>query len=183
MDSPMLGVEWELQLLAYTLALRNARSLTYRARQGIQPMSSWILSWFINLWATKGTPPRDFLLAFLFQKIFRNNISMLWLLSLLRIHCCHSSGSDLISGPGTSICHACDHLKKKKETHMDSKNVFHGWNQSCLFLSLRSYLRKSSWIFFLILKMQRKIGFDCCFSFVLKSFRSSRRGAVVNESD
>ena len=33
----------------------------------------------------------------------------------LRIQLCHSCGSDLIPGLGTSICCGCGHLKKKKK--------------------------------------------------------------------
>ena len=34
----------------------NARSLIHWARLGIKPASSWMLVWFINRWATTGTP-------------------------------------------------------------------------------------------------------------------------------
>ena len=72
---PRLGVELELQLLAYaratatqdpshvcsasatyTTAHGNAGSLTYRARPGIKPATSWFLVSFINNCATTGTP-------------------------------------------------------------------------------------------------------------------------------
>ena len=43
MEVPRLGIELELQLLAYTTAHGNARSLTHRARPGIEPASSWVL--------------------------------------------------------------------------------------------------------------------------------------------
>ena len=56
MEVPKLGVESELQLLVYTTAHGNTRSLTRWARPGIEPASSWILVGFINHWATKGTP-------------------------------------------------------------------------------------------------------------------------------
>ena len=71
MEVPRLGVQLELQLLAYTTATemwdlslifdlhqssRQRRSLTHWARPGIQPASSWILFGFINHWASKGTP-------------------------------------------------------------------------------------------------------------------------------
>ena len=42
MEVPSLGVEWELQLLAYTTAHSNAGSLTHWARSGIKPASVWI---------------------------------------------------------------------------------------------------------------------------------------------
>ena len=62
MDVPRLGVESELQLLAYTkpqqhqirtpsanytAAHSNAGSLTHRAKAGIEPVFSWILVRFI----------------------------------------------------------------------------------------------------------------------------------------
>ena len=40
----------------YTTACGNARSLTHRARPGIEPTSSRILCWVLNHWAMKGTP-------------------------------------------------------------------------------------------------------------------------------
>ena len=48
MEVPRLGVKSELQLLAYTTAHSNARSLTHWARPGIKPASSWILVGFIT---------------------------------------------------------------------------------------------------------------------------------------
>ena len=63
MEVARLGVESELQLLAYVTAMAmwdpslsstytrahgNARSLTYWARPGIEPASSWILSRFLT---------------------------------------------------------------------------------------------------------------------------------------
>ena len=64
MEVPRLGVESALQLLAYiplpqqcriwatsgtcTAAHSNARSLTHKARQGIEPTSSWILVAFVT---------------------------------------------------------------------------------------------------------------------------------------
>ena len=71
MESPRLGVESELQLLAhatatatpdlshtatYTIANGNSRSLTHWTRPGIRPTSSWILVGFLTHWATKGIP-------------------------------------------------------------------------------------------------------------------------------
>ena len=55
-EVPSLGVESELQLLAYTTATAtpdpsiahgNAGSLTHRVRPGIEPESSWILVRFV----------------------------------------------------------------------------------------------------------------------------------------
>ena len=40
----------------YTTACGNARSLTHRARPGIEPTSSRTLCWVLNHWATKGIP-------------------------------------------------------------------------------------------------------------------------------
>ena len=65
MEVPRLGVELEPQPLqhqiqamsaTYTTAHGNAGSSTHWARPGIEPASSWILVWFVNRWATKGTP-------------------------------------------------------------------------------------------------------------------------------
>ena len=64
MEVPRLGVESELQLLAYITAtatpdlsfiwdlhcsLQQHQSLTHRARPGIEPVSSWTLCWILNL--------------------------------------------------------------------------------------------------------------------------------------
>ena len=64
MEVPRLGVESELQLLAYATAtatpdlsfiwdlhcsLQQHQSLTHRARPGIEPVSSWTLCWILNL--------------------------------------------------------------------------------------------------------------------------------------
>ena len=40
----------------YTSVHGNSRSLTYWARPGIKPTSSWILVRFLTCWATTGTP-------------------------------------------------------------------------------------------------------------------------------
>ena len=63
MEVPRLGVESELQLLAYTTTIatqdlsyvcdlyhssRQCQSLTHWARPGIEPMSSWILARFVT---------------------------------------------------------------------------------------------------------------------------------------
>ena len=40
----------------YTIAHGNAGSLTYWARPGIKPATSWFLVGFVNHWATTGTP-------------------------------------------------------------------------------------------------------------------------------
>ena len=47
-EVPGLGVESELQLLAYTTAHGNAGSLTHRARPGIEPASLWMLVRFVS---------------------------------------------------------------------------------------------------------------------------------------
>ena len=51
MEVPRLGVQLELQLLAYATAHGNAGPLTHSARPGIKPTSSWILVGFVNRWA------------------------------------------------------------------------------------------------------------------------------------
>ena len=48
MAVPRLGAEWELHLLAYTIAHGNAVYLTHEARSGIKPKSAWILVRFIT---------------------------------------------------------------------------------------------------------------------------------------
>ena len=48
MEVSRLGAELELQLLAYTTAHSNDRSLTHQAGSGIKPMSSWILVGFVT---------------------------------------------------------------------------------------------------------------------------------------
>ena len=62
--SARLGVELELQLLAYTTATATvtyaaacskARSLTHWARPGIRPAFSWILVRFLTRWTRTGT--------------------------------------------------------------------------------------------------------------------------------
>ena len=45
---PRLGIKSELQLPSYTTAQGNARSLTHRAKPGIEPTSSWILVGFVS---------------------------------------------------------------------------------------------------------------------------------------
>ena len=70
-EVPRLGVEFELQLLAYTTAtatwdLSCVCDLHHSSWQGwilsplsearIEPMSSWVLVRFVNCWATMGTP-------------------------------------------------------------------------------------------------------------------------------
>ena len=42
--------------VTYAAACGNGWSLTYWARPGIEPTSSWILVRFVILWATRGTP-------------------------------------------------------------------------------------------------------------------------------
>ena len=71
MEILKLGVESELQLLAYTTAtamqdpshvcdlhhsLQQHWILTHWVRPGIEPASSWILAGLVNNWATKGAP-------------------------------------------------------------------------------------------------------------------------------
>ena len=60
-EVPRLGVELELQPLAYTTAHSNARSLTHCVRPGIEPTASWILVRFVNCWAVMRTPIFQFL--------------------------------------------------------------------------------------------------------------------------
>ena len=74
MEVSRLGVELELQLLAYTTATvmqdpnhvyttshDNTGSLTPWVRPGIKSTSSWILVRFVNCWTTMGTPTCIFL--------------------------------------------------------------------------------------------------------------------------
>ena len=73
MEVPRLGVELDLQVLAYitataipdpayTVAQSNARSLTYWVRPGIEPVSSWVLVGFIT------TEPQTELLILFFKR-------------------------------------------------------------------------------------------------------------------
>ena len=55
MDVPRLGVELELQLLAYTTAQDNARSLTEQG-QSKESTSSWMLVGFISAVPHKELP-------------------------------------------------------------------------------------------------------------------------------
>ena len=48
MEVPRLGVKSEVQLLTYTTAHGNARSLTHGARPGIKPEISWFLVGFVS---------------------------------------------------------------------------------------------------------------------------------------
>ena len=48
MEVPKLGVESELQLLAYATAHGNTGSLTHSARSGIEPATSWFLVRFVS---------------------------------------------------------------------------------------------------------------------------------------
>ena len=52
MEVPRLGVEWKLQLPAYTTAHSNAGSLTHRARPGIKSATSWFTDLFLLRHAT-----------------------------------------------------------------------------------------------------------------------------------
>ena len=69
MEVPRLGIELELQLLAYTTAkampepshiclqlVGNTGSVFHLVRSGIEPTSSWILAVFLTHWAIMGTP-------------------------------------------------------------------------------------------------------------------------------
>ena len=44
----------------YTTVHSNTRSLTYWARQGINPATSWFLVGFVTHWGTTGTSPSGF---------------------------------------------------------------------------------------------------------------------------
>ena len=92
MEVPRLGVESELQLLAYATAtatwnLSHICSLYHSSLQRqilnplskakIEPAFSWILVRFVNCWATKGTPTyisifRHHLFCFNFLVFLRN---------------------------------------------------------------------------------------------------------------
>ena len=71
LEVPRLGMNWicshwsmtqpqkhRIQAMSatYTIAYGNTRSLTYWARPGIEPVSSWMLVEFVNHWAMMGTP-------------------------------------------------------------------------------------------------------------------------------
>ena len=60
----------EPHLATYTTAHGNAKSLTHWARPRIEPVSSWMLVGFVNLWATTETP--DYF-SFPFVLLFRHN--------------------------------------------------------------------------------------------------------------
>ena len=47
----------QIRVATYTTAHGSARSLTYWARAGIEPSTSWFLVGFVNHCATTGTPP------------------------------------------------------------------------------------------------------------------------------
>ena len=64
MEVPGLGVEWQLQLPAYTPACSNTGSLTHWSRPGIEPTSSWRRVGFWSRWATRGPPPFLFYFTF-----------------------------------------------------------------------------------------------------------------------
>ena len=74
-EVPSLGVELELELPAYATAtamldlshiynplqfVAMLNPLTYWAKPGIKPTSSWILVGFLTHWATRGTPVWSF---------------------------------------------------------------------------------------------------------------------------
>ena len=76
MEVPRLGVQSELQLLAYITATampdpscicdlhhssQQCQILNHCARPGIEPASSWVLVGFVNHRAMKGTPIATFL--------------------------------------------------------------------------------------------------------------------------
>ena len=64
MEIPRLGLELELQLLAYVTAHGNARSLIHWARPGIKPTFSWLLVRFVS------TVPQQELSIFFFKLPF-----------------------------------------------------------------------------------------------------------------
>ena len=84
MAVPVLGVELELQLLAYVPAQQhgiwavsvtftiahNIRSLTYWPKPEIKPASSWILVWFLTHWGMVGTPAVQKLLSLVRSHLF-----------------------------------------------------------------------------------------------------------------
>ena len=80
MEGPRLGVQLQVQILAYTTATATwdpTHSVTYTtvhgntgplihwARLGTEPASSWMLVGFANRWAMMGTPPSQIWVAFL----------------------------------------------------------------------------------------------------------------------
>ena len=62
-EVPRLGVESELQLLAYTTVYGNARSSIHCSRPGMEPSSSWILVRFSLLLSHNGDSNTVFLIS------------------------------------------------------------------------------------------------------------------------
>ena len=60
MEVPRLGVESELQLLAYTTAYGNTGTPTHQARPGIELTPSWILVGFISTESQQELPGVSF---------------------------------------------------------------------------------------------------------------------------
>ena len=100
MEGARLGIELELQLLAYEPCLRlphhssqQCWMLNHWVRPGIEPLSSWVLVWFVTCWTTMGTPVFCFNFFVLFlhrKKAVRLRLLRIWL-SLLVCLLSHSS--------------------------------------------------------------------------------------------
>ena len=90
MEVPRLGVKSELQLLAYTTAtvMWNPSHICNHSTSAWQcqmlnplskardhPSSSWIQIWFVNYWATTGTPSSLFEAQFLFYHHSASNFT------------------------------------------------------------------------------------------------------------
>ena len=76
MEVPRLGVELEPQphqlriwavSATYTTAHGNTRSLTYRARPGIKPETSWLVVWWLVVWFISTSPQWELLGFFNFS--------------------------------------------------------------------------------------------------------------------
>ena len=71
MEVPMLGVQSDLQLPAYTRACSNPGSLTYGLRPGIEPERSRTLYWVLYLLSHTGNSLPSLNLFFFFHPILK----------------------------------------------------------------------------------------------------------------
>ena len=116
MEVPRLGVQSELQLMAYatatatpdpshictyTTAHSNAGFLTHWTRPAIKPESSQMLDGFVNLWDTTGTP--CFLLIFVI--FFNIMIFIFFHYSWFTVFCQFSTVQH-----GDPVTHTCIHF-------------------------------------------------------------------------
>ena len=76
MEVPRLGVEFEPTSSTYTTAHSNTRSLTHRARPGIEPISPWILVGFIS--AAPQQELQEYFWMWGFVNICFSSLATLW---------------------------------------------------------------------------------------------------------